>query len=112
MWFRFQGYFGTCSLSYKGLKKNSPFIIEIFHMFSISLCCDNNNNSDDIDIKCKNCNRTVIYQFQNEEINSFITTFFLRVVLHDVGLSWILYNKKRLKFDIEEHFHQYMDNVL
>ena len=75
-------YFGTCSLSFKYPEHASPLIIESVSYFSISIWYGDNFNEDEIGIKYNNFNRTVTYQFQNEELNSVITpSMFLQITV-------------------------------
>ena len=79
-------------------------------MFSRGLWDGNNLQAEEIGIKCKNCGRNLINQLQDEQLNSVIAPFFLRVVLQHVGLSWIIDINKHLKLDIEVQCRQWLYN--
>ena len=80
-------------------------------MFSIRIWDDNNNATYTISIKLNNFDKNVAYKLKDKELNEAITTFILHFVLQHVGLSWIIENKNKPKFDIEEHYDQWIQNV-
>ena len=79
-------------------------------MFLISIIYDQNNKPDIVGIKCNNHDKTTVYKFKNEELNEVITPLYIHVLLQNFGLSWIIKNNKKLKFDIDQHCGKCMKN--
>ena len=69
-------------------------------MFSIRLWKKEKFHADMIGIKCNFFDITVTYKLKNEELNSVISPFVLRMVFQDVGLLWIIKYNKRLRFEM------------
>ena len=68
------------------------------------------NNEEDnvveaIDIKCSNCDIIAVLFLKVKTVKEIITKFVLNIVLYHVGLSWIIYANKQMKYDIKENNH-------
>ena len=77
----------------------------------VGLWYDENTEPDMIG-KCNNYDETMDYKLNNEPLNGVITPFVVHVLLLHVGLSWIVENKKHLKFDIEQKCVKWIKNGL
>ena len=47
-------------------QNSSPFIIESFYMFEISIWFDKDGDPDATGIKCNNCDKVTAYKLKNE----------------------------------------------
>ena len=70
-------------------------------MSLISLWYENNIETDIIVNKFNNCNTETYYKLNNEELNDFISPFFLHALFFFVSLSWIIDNNNHLNLHIE-----------
>ena len=71
---------------------------------------DKNTEPDMIGIKCNNCDKTTALNLHNEQLNKVITNFILHVLIHHVGLLFIINKNKHLRFDIDQHCGKCMKN--
>ena len=73
----------------------------MFSLFEIRLSC----GDDDLDIvslKCINCKKETGFNTETgfkEFYDEVITQFVLNVILHHVGMSWIISSKKEMDYD-------------
>ena len=60
---------------------------------------------DYIFIKCINCDRSTGLLLKLKTGKETSNNFVLNTKWHHVGLSWIIYSSKQMKYDIKEHNH-------
>ena len=60
---------------------------------------------ESIFIKCSNCGRSTGLILKVKTVKEMSTEFVLNKKLHHVGLSWIIYSRKQMKYDIKENNH-------
>ena len=66
---------------------------------------DDQNNVENVAIRCSNCGKETSLYMKNMNINYkyIITSFVLNTVLHRVVMSWIIETHENLKYDMEKH---------
>ena len=67
---------------------------------------DDQNNVESIVIRCSNCGKETGLSMKNMNTNhkNIITSFVLNIVLHHVGMSWIIETHEQLKHDTEKNY--------
>ena len=60
---------------------------------------------ESIHTKCRNCDISNGLVLKVKTVKGMITKFLLNTKLNYVGLSWIIYSSKQMKYDIKENNH-------
>ena len=80
-------------------------------MFQLRLFYDKHNEKTDaIAIKYSNCNKETGPYLKDTLLEEMINKFVLNVILHHVGMSWIISSKNEMLYKIEESNHPYWLN--
>ena len=88
-----------------------PSLLIKISMFQMRFWYDNEhddqNNVENIAIRCINCGKETGLSMKNMNTNykDIITSFVLNTVLHHVGMSGIIETNQHLEYDIEKRFH-------
>ena len=66
---------------------------------------DDQNNVESIVIRCSNCGKETGLSMKNMNTNheNIIISFVLNIVLHHVGMSWIIETQEQLRYDLEKY---------
>ena len=71
---------------------------------------DNKYVPEAIGIMCINCGKNIGCLLDNKKIEEFITPFVTNMVLHHIGLFWIIKSNRNLHFDFQKHFSSWILN--
>ena len=86
-----------------------PSFLNFFAMFQMNFWYDNEhndqNNVENIAIRCNNCGKeTGLYmKNMNTNYNDIINSFVQSTVLHHFGMSWVIETYEQLKYYMEKH---------
>ena len=60
---------------------------------------------ESIFIKCRNYDRSTGLSLKLKTVKEMITKFLLNIIFHNMGLYWIIYSSKQMKYGIKENNH-------
>ena len=85
------------------------WLFKVFAMFELRLinCGD---KLEAIAIRCINCKKGLGLYLGTSTLEEMITKFMLNAILHQLGMSWIIWSKKEMKYEIYKINHQYWLN--
>ena len=58
-----------------------------------------------IAIRCINCKKEIVLYLKTLTLEEMITKFVLNEILHHVGMLWIVYSNKKMKYEMGESNH-------
>ena len=58
-----------------------------------------------IAIKCINCKRETGLYLRSSTVEEMITKLVLNAILHHVGMTWMIFSKEEMKYEIDKSNH-------
>ena len=76
-------------------------LLKLFAMFDFRLIYDRDKVGD-IAIRCTSCKKERCLYLGNSTLEEMINKFVLNVIMHHVGMSWIICSNEEMKYEIDE----------
>ena len=93
-WFTFQGIVLHTADNIKHPEEHLQSLLKVFSMFKIRILYDEIIGLEDVPeyvrIMCITCGKIISGSFENQNIENFITIFFINMVFQHVHLSWFI----------------------
>ena len=67
---------------------------------------ENRNKVETVAIRCINCKKQTSLYLTTLTLEEMISKLVLNVILHHVGMSWIICSNKEMKYEIDKSNHQ------
>ena len=101
-WFPFKDIMMNAADNIEFPEEHLKSLLKVFSMFKTSITYDETIDNEDVteavEIRCINGGKYIGCLLDNKNRETFITTFFTSMVLHNIVLSWIIQSNKNPSF--------------